>query len=197
MREILASKFDNPAECIGVWIKEVEDLGFTFFDFDWEAFDKTPTVQVDNEETFKIEDPFEAVDTEDIVHIEREDGEDDSVGLKKGHCLVKLKSGFEISGQWRKGKREGPGLICGPALEERGIKVIWGRYKHGILNGQGKASLIDGDCTLEGNFTNGKLHGPVRGLTSRGCKKQCLKTTLKESQLTFISIFLKIWSIIG
>ena len=195
MREILASKFDNPAECIGVWIKEVEDLGFTFFDFDWEAFDKTPTVQVDNEETFRIEDPFEGVDTEDIVHIEREDGEDDSVGLKKGHCLVKLKSGFEISGQWRKGKREGPGLICGPALEERGIKVIWGRYKHGILNGQGKASLIDGDCTLEGNFTNGKLHGPVRGLTSRGCKKQCLKTTLKESH--FISIFMKIWSIIG
>ena len=66
MREILASKFDNPVECIGVWIKEVEDLGFTFFDFDIDAFDKTPNVQVDNEDFFTIEDPFETVIEEQI-----------------------------------------------------------------------------------------------------------------------------------
>ena len=170
MREILASKFDNPTECIGVWIKEVEDLGFTFFDFDIEEFSKTPHVQIDNEEAFVIEDPFETVSEEDIAHIEREDGEDDSVGLKRGDCLVTLKNGYEISGKWRKGRREGPGLICGPALEAKGIKVIWGKYKCGRLCGPGKVSLMDGDCTLEGNFTNGKLHGPVRGLTSRGKK---------------------------
>jgi len=171
MHEIIASKYDNPAECIGVWTKELESVKVPFFDFDWEAFSKASTtgIQVDNEEAFIIEDPYdEAINEEDIEHIEREDGEDESVGLKKGYSSVKLKSGFELSGQWRKGKREGPGLICGPALEERGIKAIWGRYKNGILSGQGKASLMDGDCTLEGNFTNGKLHGPVRGLTSRG-----------------------------
>ena len=29
-------------------------------------------------------------------------------------------------------------------------------------------TLAHGDCILEGNFVNGKLHGPVRGLTKRG-----------------------------
>ena len=38
----------------------------------------------------------------------------------------------------------------------------------GYLNGKGKVSLQNVDCTLEGNFVNGKLHGPVRGLTSKG-----------------------------
>ena len=42
-----------------------------------------------------------------------------------------------------------------------------------------KVSLLDGDCTLEGNFVDGKLHGPVRGLTSRGEKKKSLMRTLK------------------
>ena len=186
MHEIIASKYDNPAECIGVWIKELESVKVPFFDFDWEAFSKASTtgIQVDNEEAFIIEDPYdEAINEEDIEHIEREDGEDESVGLKKGYSSVKLKSGFELSGQWRKGKREGPGLICGPALEDRGLKAIWGRYKHGILSGHGKASLMDGDCTLEGNFTNGKLHGPVRGLTSRGSRTKVLHFPFKTLKI--------------
>ena len=41
-------------------------------------------------------------------------------------------------------------------------------YLGGYLNGKGKVSLQNVDCTLEGNFVNGKLHGPVRGLTSKG-----------------------------
>ena len=41
-------------------------------------------------------------------------------------------------------------------------------YVGGYLNGKGKVSLQNVDCTLEGNFVNGKLHGPVRGLTSKG-----------------------------
>ena len=104
------------------------------------------------------------------------------MGLKKGDCLVTLKNGYEISGRWRKGRREGPGLICGPALEAKGIKVIWGKYKGGLLSGQGKVSLMDGDCTLEGNFTNGKLHGPVRGLTSRGKITQGQNVNLSSAQ---------------
>ena len=76
------------------------------------------------------------------------------------------------SGNWHKRKREGPGLICGSSLEAKGIKEIWGKYKGGFLNGPGKATLFEGDCTLQGNFVNGKLHGPVRGLTSKGILKQ-------------------------
>ena len=65
-------------------------------------------------------------------------------------------------------KREGHGLICGPSLEAKGLKTIWGKFKGGRLNGPGKATLLDGDCTLEGNFKDGKLHGPVRGVTLKG-----------------------------
>ena len=75
-----------------------------------------------------------------------------------------------FSGRWRKRKREGPGLICGPSLEAMGLKEIWGKYKGGLLNGPGKATLLGGDCTLQGNFVNGKLHGPVRGTNSKGMK---------------------------
>ena len=49
-----------------------------------------------------------------------------------------------------------------------GLKEIWGKYKGGLLNGPGKATLLEGDCTLHGNFVNGMLHGPVRGTNSKG-----------------------------
>ena len=84
-----------------------------------------------------------------------------------------MNSGYEVNGRWRNGKREGHGLICGPALEAKGIKIIWGKYRGGLLNGPAKVTLLDGDCTLEGDFVNGKLHGPVRGLTSRGMEIHC------------------------
>ena len=38
----------------------------------------------------------------------------------------------------------------------------------GYLSGKGRVSLLNVDCTLEGQFVNGKLHGPVRGLTTKG-----------------------------
>ena len=38
----------------------------------------------------------------------------------------------------------------------------------GYLSGKGRVSLLNVDCTLEGEFVNGKLHGPVRGLTTKG-----------------------------
>ena len=72
------------------------------------------------------------------------------------------------SGRWRKRKRYGAGLISGKALEARGVKEIWGKYQSGVLEGPAKVTLAHGDCILEGNFVNGKLHGPVRGLTKRG-----------------------------
>ena len=49
-------------------------------------------------------------------------------------------------------KREGHGLICGPSLEAKGLKTIWGKFKGGYLNGPGKATLLDGDCTLKVKF---------------------------------------------
>ena len=42
----------------------------------------------------------------------------------------------------------------------------------GHLSGKGRVSLLNVDCTLEGEFVNGKLHGPVRGLTTKGTKGQ-------------------------
>ena len=59
-----------------------------------------------------------------------------------------------------------------------GIKLIWGRYKGGVLEGAGKVQLMDEtETVLHGNFVKGKLHGNVRGLT------------FKEGQLTFIGKF--------
>ena len=62
-----------------------------------------------------------------IVKYEREDGLDDSAGVK-GQCSVFLKNGYELNGYWRNGKRHGNGLICGQPLESKGVKVIWGKY---------------------------------------------------------------------
>ena len=59
-----------------------------------------------------------------------------------------------------------------------GIRSVWGKYKAGILEGKGKVQLMDTyDTVLEGRFVNGKLHGPVRGLSFR------------EGQLTFAGRF--------
>ena len=44
----------------------------------------------------------------------------------------------------------------------------------GYLSGKGRVSLLNVDCTLEGQFVNGKLHGPVRGLTTKGTKVQLI-----------------------
>ena len=87
--------------------------------------------------------------------------------------ILKITDAYEnlllfCSGRWRKRKRYGAGLISGKALEARGVKEIWGKYQSGVLEGPAKVTLAHGDCILEGNFVNGKLHGPVRGLTKRG-----------------------------
>jgi len=173
--EFLTNKYEKPSESISVWIKEVESSGFCSFAYDAEALDtiannnsKVPLVVDDNkEDVFVVQDPFCTIDESNVVRYEREDGLDENAGLK-GDCSVFLKCGYELNGSWRKGKRHGAGLICGPPLEAKGIKVIWGKYVGGFLTGKARVSLLNVDCTLEGEFVNGKLHGPVRGITSKG-----------------------------
>merc|ERR1712012_465336 len=172
MMELLTSKYDNPSECICIWIKEIETCGFRAFGYEPSTLDiivnDNPRTSDDNDlDGFVVQDPFGCIDESEVVRYEREDGLDTNAGVK-GDCSVFLKNGYELNGSWRKGKRQGCGLICGPPLEEKGIKVIWGKYTGGYLNGKGKISLLNMDCTLEGEFENGKLHGPVRGVNSKG-----------------------------
>ena len=49
----------------------------------------------------------------------------------------------------------------------------------GHLSGKGRVSLLNVDCTLEGEFVNGKLHGPVRGLTTKGTVTESSKMLMK------------------
>merc|ERR1712110_1143822 len=104
MMELLASKSDNPSECVRIWIKEIESCGFGSFAYESE-----------------------------VVKYEREDGLDSNAGVK-GNCSIFLENGYELNGSWRKKRRHGTGLICGPPLEAKGIKVIWGKYVGGYLS---------------------------------------------------------------
>ena len=38
----------------------------------------------------------------------------------------------------------------------------------GYLTGKANISLLNVDCTIEGEFVKGKLNGPVRGVTTKG-----------------------------
>ena len=93
----------------------------------------------------------------------------------RGCCSVQLRNGLHVSGNFRKRRRVGPGLLYGPGLEQRrGVHSIWGFYKAGVLTGLGRARLLpkghskdilfDG-IVLEGPFVRGRLHGLVRGLS--------------------------------
>ena len=120
MMEILRSKYDQTSECICVWLKEVESCGFRSFAINYEALDQ---IQIDrNQESFVVEDPFVQISPEQVTKYEREDGLDENAGLK-GNCSVFLQNGYELNGKWRNGKREGPGLICGQSLEEKGAFI--------------------------------------------------------------------------
>merc|ERR1712223_329787 len=175
MMEFLANKYEKTSECISIWIKEIENFGYRSFAYDSEALDhlandntKVNTIiDISEEDAFVVQDPFCVIDESNVVRYEREDALAGNAGVK-GDCSVFLKCGYELNGSWRKGKRHGAGLICGPALEAKGIKVIWGKYVGGLLAGKAKVSLLNVDCTLEGEFVNGRLHGPVRGVTSKG-----------------------------
>jgi len=200
MMELLASKSDNPSECVRIWIKEIESCGFGSFSYETEGLncyydpqsaginvqspqsESTPerltlsntltnvnknVTDDNNEDGFIVQDPFCDIDESEVAKYEREDGLDSNAGVK-GDCSIFLENGYELNGSWRKKRRHGAGLICGPPLEAKGIKVIWGKYVGGHLSGKGRVSLLNVDCTLEGEFVNGKLHGPVRGLTTKG-----------------------------
>ena len=132
MMELLASKSDNPSECVRIWIKEVESCGFGSFVYESQALNTLTNVNKnvvdDNDEDgFIVQDPFCEIDESEVVKYEREDGLDANAGVK-GNCSIFLENGYELNGSWRKKRRHGTGLICGPPLEAKGIKVIWGKY---------------------------------------------------------------------
>ena len=130
MMELLANKSDNPSECVRIWIKEIESCGFGSFFYESEALNTNCNKNVvdDNDEDgFIVQDPFCDIDESEVVKYEREDGLDSNAGVK-GDCSIFLENGYELNGSWRKNRRHGTGLICGPPLEAKGIKVIWGKY---------------------------------------------------------------------
>ena len=134
MDELLTSKCENPSECISAWIKEIETCGFQSLAFESNIIDtinnentKSETANENELEGFVVQDLFGYIDESEVVKYEREDGLDDNAGLT-GDCSVFLENGYELNGSWRNGKRHGRGLICGPPLEAKGIKVIWGKY---------------------------------------------------------------------
>lgn len=127
-----------------------------------------------NEAGFLIQDPIGQIQMEDVDSILDFDPEFGPDQLR-GQCSVRLKNGLEISGEFRKRKRHGPGLLAGQILEQsQGIQCIWGNYKNGILQGPGKAKIhpkshkkdvLGQGVVLEGNFVSGSLEGLVRGLS--------------------------------
>ena len=134
MDELLTNKCENPSECINLWIKEIKTYGFHSLVFEPNLIDtinnentKSETANENEVEGFVVQDLFGYIDESEVVKYEREDGLDENAGLK-GDCSVFLKNGYELNGSWRNGKRHGRGLICGPPLEAKGIKVIWGKY---------------------------------------------------------------------
>jgi hypothetical protein len=167
--EILTSTYDSPTTCICIWLKEVEKYGFITLDLNTEVFDNLDDDDPDmtGNDDFAVMDPYGKISEDQVEKYSREDGQDDSVGLK-GYCSAYLRTGYQLSGCWKSGQRQGKGLTCGQALENIGVKCIWGKYQGGVLNGPGKVELLNEDCTLEGQFVNGFLHGPVRGLNAKG-----------------------------
>ncbi|TRY75439.1 hypothetical protein TCAL_09504 [Tigriopus californicus] len=88
--------------------------------------------------------------------------------LPCGYKTIRLEDETILEGTWRKGLREGKGLIRGGYLQiGPQIQAITGIYRHGVLQGLGKVFLESGIC-LEGQFRQGFLHGPVCGYNPRG-----------------------------
>ena len=132
MDELLTSKCENPSECISAWIKEIQTYGFHSLAFESSTIDtiNNENTKSENEnevEGFVVQDLFGYIDESEVVKYEREDGLDSNAGVK-GDCSIFLENGYELNGSWRKKRRHGTGLICGPPLEAKGIKVIWGKY---------------------------------------------------------------------
>jgi hypothetical protein len=168
INEILTSTYDSPATCICIWLKEVEKYGFNTFNLNTDVFDLDDVDQnMTGHDGFAVMDLFGKISEDQVEKYSREDGQDYSVGLK-GYCTAYLWSGYQLSGRWKNGQRVGNGEISGPALKNIGVKCIWGKYKDGLLNGRGQVELLNEDCTLAGQFVNGFLHGPVKGLTAEG-----------------------------
>ena len=117
---------------------------------------------------FIVEDPIRSeLCPEDIESIENLDGNYKDGDLR-GCCAVTLRKGLHVSGNFRKRRRVGPGLVAGPWLESnRGVHSVWGSYKGpgGVLTGPGKARIMpkghskdiySEGIVLEGDFLDGR-----------------------------------------
>ena len=115
-----------------------------------------------------MEDPIRSeLCPEDIESVENLDGNYKDGDLK-GCCAVTLRNGLHVSGNFRKRRRIGPGLVAGPWLESnRGVHSVWGSYKgpDGVLTGPGKARIMpkgnskdiySEGIVLEGDFLDGR-----------------------------------------
>lgn len=116
---------------------------------------------------YRVFDPYYDISSDDIESI---DGKQDQTGMPKGNCTVKLKNGDELLATFRSGFRQGRGSVEGENLQKHGLICLKGTYKESVLMGPGQAILEEhtlGDLpcriTLEGNFNDGYLEGPVIG----------------------------------
>ena len=76
MMEILESKYENPSECISIWLKEVEKCGFQSFAYDGSGSDPTDAIANDNtkinvtddndEDGFVVADTFCKINESDV-----------------------------------------------------------------------------------------------------------------------------------
>ena len=80
---------------------------------------------LDNTDGFVVEDPYVEVKDDDIEYV------DDELVYDRNCREIHLKNGLVLSGEFRKKKRVGYGMLSGPALERRGnnhtgLKIITG-----------------------------------------------------------------------
>ncbi|TRY63349.1 hypothetical protein TCAL_10816 [Tigriopus californicus] len=116
---------------------------------------------------FRVFDPYYDISSDDIESV---DGKTDQQGMPKGNCMVKLTNGDELLATFRNGFRQGRGSVEGTNLLKHGLIWLRGSYKDSVLMGAGVAVLEEHTLgnlpyrlTLEGNFNDGYLEGPVFG----------------------------------
>ena len=80
--------------------------------------------EADCREAWRVGDPYPSISPGEIREVT---GRMDLNGMPVGRCEVSLRSGDQMAGVWRRGRREGLGSVTGPSLEERGIRSIRGR----------------------------------------------------------------------
>ncbi len=171
--------FHTPvALMIEKWLEKIQSRGFG--EHVVRSFAKEEINYDDEDDTWfdrdlvRVFDPYYDVDRADVQEV-AEGRADATTGMPIGECTVRLKSGDELFGYFRKGLRQGRGSIEGANLLRHGLVCVRGAYRDGVLVGPGTAILAEGSMwgsvgrvTLEGVFNDGYLEGPVRGVDDSG-----------------------------